>query len=125
MSATAETERTAAGVIVRFTVTPTEQVAIVRAESGQEQVVEVQVRGNRRIESDAIRARIGTKPGRPYKASQVARDVESVNALGFFRNISVYLDRTDRGTVVIFEVEENPVVREIVQAVAEPDRLAA
>jgi outer membrane protein insertion porin family len=76
-------------------------------------VAEVRVRGNRRIEASAIRARIGTRPGEPYRIGQVAEDVKQVYALSFFRNVRVLTDRDARGLIVIFEVEENPVVRQI------------
>ena len=34
-------------------------------------------------------------------------------ALGFFRNVRVFSDRSPEGRVLIFDVEENPVVRQI------------
>ncbi len=82
------------------------------ARSG-EIVAVVNVRGNRRIEADAIRARIGTQPGAPYRAAQIAKDVREVYSLGFFRNVRVLTDAGPDGQIVIFEVEENPVVRQI------------
>ena len=62
---------------------------------------------------DAIRARIGTRAGDPYRSVQVAKDVREIQALGFFRDVRVFVDATPKGRVVTFEVEENPVVRQI------------
>ncbi len=77
------------------------------------QVAEVVIRGNKRVEADAIRARIHTAEGKPYDAAQIARDVRAIFAQGFFRDVQVLAEETPLGLRVIFEVEENPVVREI------------
>ena len=39
--------------------------------------------------------------------------MREINSLGFFRNVRVYTDESDKGRIVIFEVDENPVVRQI------------
>ena len=56
------------------------------------------VRGNRRIEASAILARVGTKAGARYSPAQIARDVREVQALGFFRNVRIFIGRDARGT---------------------------
>ncbi len=109
----ADTESGPDGVIVHFRVVESTRLfTMPRVEAG-EMVAEVRVRGNRRIEADAIRARIGTAPGRPFRTGQIASDVKQIYALSFFRNVRVLTDRDARGLIVIFEVEENPVVRQI------------
>jgi outer membrane protein insertion porin family len=113
-SAKAETERGPDGVVVRFEVVRAERLLAPRpAARGRDAIAEVQIRGNRRIEADAIRARIGTRAGAPYDAAQLARDVREVHALGFFRDVRVLVEESPAGRVVVFEVEENPVVRQI------------
>jgi outer membrane protein insertion porin family len=76
-------------------------------------VIEVVIRGNRRVEEDAILARLQTAPGMPYDVGQVARDVRSIFTQGFFRDVRVLVDETPAGVRVIFEVDESPIVREI------------
>ncbi len=113
-SASAETERGPDGVVVRFQVVRAERLLAPRAAGrGRDLVAEVQIRGNRRIEADAIRARIGTRAGAPYRSAQVARDVREIHALGFFRDVRVLTEDSSEGRIVVFEVEENPVVRQI------------
>ena len=113
-SVSAETERDPDGVVVRFQVVRSERVLAPRgAARGRDMVADVQIRGNRRIDADAIRARIGTRPGDPYRSAQVAKDVREIHALGFFRDVRVVTEESAAGRVVIFEVEENPVVRQI------------
>jgi outer membrane protein insertion porin family len=113
-TASVETERGPDGISLRYRVVRSERLgrSARRARAG-DQVADVRVRGNRRIESAAILARIGTRAGEVYRPEQVARDVREVNGLGFFRNVRVFSEQTSRGRVVIFDVEENPVVRQI------------
>ncbi len=111
---TAVTSRTPNGVIVTFRLVPQER--IVGAGAGpddSDRVVEVHVRGNRRIETDAIRARISTQSGDVYHPGRIASDLKEINALGFFRNVRVFSEDSLEGRILTFEVTENPVVRRI------------
>jgi outer membrane protein insertion porin family len=112
-SASVETERGPDGVILRYRVVRSDRILAQPGRPPGERVAEVRVRGNRRIEAAAIQARIGTKAGERLQQSQIAKDVREVNALGFFRNVRVFTDDTPQGWIVTFEVEENPVVRQI------------
>lgn len=114
-NASVATERAPGGVVVRFAVaTTTPKLAPAPEGATAARVDDVRIRGNQRIESDAILSRIGTKPGGPYRASQVAKDVRAVYALGFFRNVEVFTEPgPEGGRIVIFEVEETAVVRQI------------
>lgn len=113
-AASVEAERKPAGVVVVFKLVPSTRILGGGGASAPgARVAEIQIKGNRRIEADAIRARISTKAGEPYDAQQVAADVREVFGLGFFRNVKVLTDETKDGRVLTFEVEENPVVRQI------------
>ena len=113
-SASVETEREPEGVALRFRVVRAERLSRQPGVAEAPDIVaDVRVRGNRRIDAAAVLARIATRPGSPFRRAQIARDVREVNALGFFRNVRVLIESTPEGRVVIFEVEENPVVRQI------------
>jgi outer membrane protein insertion porin family len=115
-SATAGTERRPEGVAVVFQLVPAERAVEVPAESagrGGDRVVEIRISGNKRIEADAIRARITTKPGDRYNAAQIADDVRQIHALGFFKDIRVRSEAVPGGRALLFEIEENPVVRQV------------
>jgi outer membrane protein insertion porin family len=112
VSAEGETERGDDGITVRFQVVLADP-SISAPELGGAMIAEVRVRGNRRIEEAAIRSRIALRPGDRYDPVQVGRDISEVHALGFFRNVRVYGESTPEGQVLTFEVEENPVVRQI------------
>lgn len=108
------TELTAEGVVLRFNVVRVELIfGEVGAEDGIAVVAEVRVRGNRRIEDDAILARIETQKGTSLRPGQIASDVQQVFGLGFFANVQVFSDESPDGLILTFEVTENPVIRQI------------
>jgi outer membrane protein insertion porin family len=110
ISAQARTDRTAAGVVVRFDVVLANPA---QRRGPGEPVAQIIVRGNRRIDAEAIRGRIGSKPGAPLDPAQVAKDIEEIHKLGFFKDVQVKRETTDAGAAVVYEVEENPLVRQI------------
>lgn len=113
-STTVETERSPSGVRVRFRVLRAEMIfGGTSFEPEGETVAKIEIRGNRRIEADAIKSRIRTRAGENLRPAQLAADVREVFSLGFFRNVRVLAEDGPDGTILIFEVEENPVVRQI------------
>ncbi len=84
-----------------------------RLPAGSPVVSAVEVSGNRRIESDAIKAVLSTKPGGPLLAHRVSRDVRRIYQLGFFRDVQVLADETLDGIRLTFAVEEHPIIRRI------------
>ena len=110
VSAEARTERSDDGVRVRLDVVladPSE------AASGGERIAEVRVRGNRRIDAGAITGRIASKVGEGLDPARVATDIAEIHGLGFFRDVRVLAERTPAGVVLIYDVEETPLVRQI------------
>jgi outer membrane protein insertion porin family len=113
-AADVETQRTEEGVVVVYRLVPKERlIPEAVLESPTDLVEEVRVSGNRRIEANAIKARIATKPGQPFNPATVASDVREVYSLGFFRNVRVLDEKGAKGRILTFEVEENPVVRQV------------
>jgi len=113
VSAEVATQRVESGVEVRFDIVLADPNLRAPSVGEGERIADVVVRGNRRIEADAIKARIASHPGERFDPAQVSRDIAEVQALGFFRSVRVFSDLTPQGRILIFEVEENPVVRQI------------
>jgi outer membrane protein insertion porin family len=113
VSARAETLRGESGVVVRFDLVLADPTIAGEGLGVEDRVAILEVRGNRRIESDAIRARIASKPGSRFDPAQLGRDIAEVHSLGFFRDVRVLTEPGPDGRIVVFEVEENPVVRQI------------
>ena len=110
-SAEARTERSPEGVRVRFDVVLADPSAV--APASGERIAEVRVVGNLRIDAGAITGRIAAKPGTVFDPRRLAQDVREVYALGFFRDVRVLAERGPEGVILTYEVEENPVVRQI------------
>ncbi len=115
-TANVATARSPEGVRVTYRLVPA-QALYTEGEArprGQGPVVgAIEVRGNRRIESNAIRARIDTREGDPLDPRQLAADVREVHGLGFFADVRLLAEEGPEGVTLIFEVEENPVVRQV------------
>src|ERR1700682_3624381 len=89
----------------------------VRAQQPPQRLVEeVDIQGNRRLRKDDIIYWIQTRQGDPYNPDQVARDLQTINALGFFEKTEtkVAIDEAPRGGIrVTFYVRELPIIRYI------------
>ncbi len=79
----------------------------------REKVLKVVVSGNKRIEADAIKSKIGTGPGDIYLAKSLARDLKSIYAMGYFEDIRVEEEQVPGGKIVFFKVKEKPTIRVI------------
>lgn len=73
----------------------------------------VEVTGNRKIEKDAILAKIKSKPGAEFSTEQIRRDVEALFNLGYFNDIEVDRQVADNEAVLAFKVLEKPSIAEI------------
>jgi outer membrane protein insertion porin family len=85
------------------------------AQFGDETIVErVDIRGNRRIPEDTIRASIvQIRPGEPYDATKVEFDLRSLYRTNYFENLEVQEKDGDIGKVITFIVREKPLIRSI------------
>jgi outer membrane protein insertion porin family len=79
----------------------------------REKVVEVVVEGNQRIETDAIRRLIKTKPGDVYLAQNLAEDLKAIYGMGYFDDIEIESQQRPDGVVLVFKVTEKPTVRAV------------
>ena len=76
-------------------------------------VDKVLVRGNRRIDTDAILQVLGTRPGTLFDPETISSDIKSVYRLGYFDDVQVDLQEGPNGKVVTFVVREKPAIRNI------------
>lgn len=85
------------------------------AQAGGETIVErVDIRGNRRIPEDTIRANINQiRPGEPYDESRVEVDLRAIYRTNFFENLDVQERDGDIGKIITFIVKEKPLIRAI------------
>lgn len=79
----------------------------------REKVAGVIIKGNKRIESEAIKRIIKTKEGNIYLARDLQDDLKSIYKMGYFGDVRVETSTTPRGKVVTFQVAENETIRNI------------
>jgi len=76
-------------------------------------VKEINIRGNQKVESDAIRQRIQTRVGDPFSPEKIRGDVERLFKMGFFDDVMVEAEELEGGLRLIYAVTEKPSIRSI------------
>lgn len=74
---------------------------------------QVQVRGNQRIEDDAILRVIRSKAGDALNDTLLSEDLEAIYNMGWFDDVRVEVEKSPEENTVIFIVQEKPTLREI------------
>jgi outer membrane protein insertion porin family len=81
---------------------------------GQQDIITgIDIRGNRRIPADTIRARIFTRPGDVYDQAAIERDFNSLWNTDYFEDIRFEREQTPKGWLIHIYVKERPTIREI------------
>ncbi len=109
------------GIIVSFAVSrgahAQEPTAPQSPQQQSQRLVEnVDVRGNRRLRTDDILYYVQTRAGDPYNPEQVQRDLIAILSQGFFDKTATSVtveDGARGGIVVVFNVKELPIIRDI------------
>ncbi|NVM20632.1 MAG: outer membrane protein assembly factor BamA [Desulfobacterales bacterium] len=79
----------------------------------REKVAEVVIKGNRRIEAEAIKRIIKTQKGDIYSEKHIQNDLKSIHKMGYFGDVRADAESTPQGKVVTFRVSENETIRKI------------
>jgi outer membrane protein insertion porin family len=79
----------------------------------REEIVEIKVIGNKRIEEDAIKRKIKTEVGDVFLAERLSDDLVNVYSMGYFDDIRIEAEDTAKGKIVIFHIQEKPTIKEI------------
>ena len=107
----------ATSIIVALVITLYFSYAKVVCAETQEKIIhsikKIEIKGNQRISTTAIRSSIRIKEGDPYDPQVVSQDVDAIWSLGFFDNIEVALEEMADGLKVVFLVTERAVIDEI------------
>ena len=90
------------------------QVAGTAARAPVVREVAIEIQRYESVAEDVIRANLQTRAGLDYSERMVSEDVRNLQKLGYFRNVTVRVERLDDTAVrVIFVVEGNPMVRRV------------
>lgn len=84
--------------------------------SAAEPIVQaIAIRGNENIDTALIQSAITqTRVGEPAVEDSILNDLHSIYDLGYFYDVTANLESAPDGVKVIFTVDENPIVRDIV-----------
>ncbi|HVZ82507.1 MAG TPA: outer membrane protein assembly factor BamA [Terracidiphilus sp.] len=74
---------------------------------------EIRVIGNRRIPKETILARLFTHPGDTYDPASIERDFNSLWNTGYFEDLRIEREDTEKGIILDVFVRERPTIREI------------
>jgi len=88
-------------------------LAVGAASADGEKIVEVVVKGNRRIEKAAILNAVKIKAGDVVSGDATDADVRSIYKLGHFQDVLAVTEESPKGTVLVYTVSEKPIVRSI------------
>jgi len=69
-------------------------------------IADVQVRGNERIESEAVKLNVKSKKGEVLRPDLVAEDIKAVYKMGFFEKVEAEVADSPAGKVLVFAVQE-------------------
>lgn len=76
----------------------------------------IAITGNKKIDSGAIIQKVGFSSGASYDPAKLRHAVKDIYAMGYFEDITVQVNDTEKGREVIFEVDEKPVIGQILMA---------
>ncbi len=79
----------------------------------RDKVVEVRIKGNDRIEADAIRRVLKIKTGDVLSPKDISDELKAVYKMGYFDDIRVEAQTVPQGKIITFIVTEKPTVRGI------------
>jgi outer membrane protein insertion porin family len=80
---------------------------------GKERIVRIIVKGNRRIEKDAILSAMQTREGEIISPSRLRDDLKSIYKMGYFTDVKLDVSDTPEGRVLTLLVQEKPAIKEI------------
>lgn len=81
---------------------------------GKERIVKINVKGNRRIERDAILGVMQTREGEILSPPRLREDLKSIFKMGYFTDVKLDVSDTPEGRVLTVVVEEKPAIKEII-----------
>jgi outer membrane protein insertion porin family len=76
-------------------------------------ISEVRLSGNDRVEEEAIRVYLRSRPGEPLNEETIDSDIRAIYAMGFFSNVEARVTEENGRTILTYHLYERPLVREV------------
>ncbi|OAG28494.1 outer membrane protein assembly factor BamA [Thermodesulfatator autotrophicus] len=87
---------------------------LIKALVGQQIVAEVKIKGNVRMDADAIYPVLSLKAGDIFDPKKIREDIKNIYKLGYFDDVRADVEQTKEGLIVTYILREKPVVKRIV-----------
>ena len=81
---------------------------------GKARVSRLNVKGNRRIEKDAILGVMQTREGEMVNPARLREDLKAVYKMGYFTDVKIDISDTPEGVILTVLVTEKPAIKEII-----------
>src|SRR5512136_927071 len=81
--------------------------------AGVAQIDSVVIKGNQRVESDAILAIVESRKGERLDYEKLDKDLRAIYGMGYFRDVTIETEDGAKGKIVIFNVVEKPSIGRI------------
>lgn len=82
----------------------------VSAQEGTPLVNKIEIRGLKRIEEGAIKAKISQRPGDAVSQEKTNEDIRSIFKMGYFEDVKIELEAFEGGIRLIYIVKEKPTI---------------
>jgi outer membrane protein insertion porin family len=73
-------------------------------------VNKIEIKGLKRIEEGAIKAKISQKIGEPVSEDKISGDIKSIFSMGYFDDVRVEMEPFEGGVILIYVVKEKPTI---------------
>jgi outer membrane protein insertion porin family len=73
-------------------------------------VNKIEIKGLKRIEEGAIKAKISQKIGEPVSEDKISEDIKSIFGMGYFDDVRVEMEPFEGGVTLIYVVKEKPTI---------------
>ena len=80
---------------------------------GKERIAHIVIKGNRRIEKDAILGVMQTREGQMLSPAHLREDLKAIYKMGYFTDVRMDISDTPEGRVLTVLVKEKPSIRQI------------
>jgi len=70
----------------------------------------IEIKGLRRIEEAAVKARITQKTGEPLSSEKTTNDIKDIYKMGYFDDVKVEIEPLEGGVKVVYLIKEKPTI---------------
>lgn len=77
-------------------------------------IAKVEVVGQKKIEQEAVLAKLVSQVGEKFSAENITADIRAIYAMGYFLQVEVYRTESDDGIALTYQVVEKPTISEVI-----------